>query len=245
MKITDGIHLVASGASGFDLTHPLDCNVFLLTDGREHHMFDAGAGLDAEAILAAMAAGGLDPAGLRSIFLTHGHADHSGGVVPLQKQIAGLTVVAGQATAGILTQDDERLISLDRARGRVYPMDYVWRTPRVDRILENGESMMTGPFRVTLHETPGHSEDHCCYTVQADGISALVGGDAVFADGKIVLQDIEDCSVSKSLASIRALAELDFDQFLPGHGRFSLKDGKRHVLAAKVFADAGLPPPQL
>lgn len=245
MKITETLHLVASGATGFDLTHALDCNVFVFTDGSAHHMFDAGAGVNADAILAAMRFGGLDPAGLRTLFLTHAHADHSGGGAALQAQVPGLTVVAGTKTAAILAKKDERLISLDRARGRFYPLDYAWGAPTVDRVLGDGESLDAGPFHVTIHETPGHSDDHCCYTVRNGDTVSLVAGDALFAGGKVVLQDIEDCSVTKTLASIRRLNRLDFEVFLPGHGAFSLKDGKRHVRAAMAYAEAGAPPPQL
>lgn len=245
MKITETLHLVASGSTGFDLTHALDCNVFLFTDGDVHHIFDAGAGIDVDAVLAAMRFGGLDPAGLKTLFLTHAHADHSGGGAGLQARIPGLTVVAGTKTASILAAKDERLISLDRARGRFYPLDYAWGAPDVDRVLSDGESVEAGPFRVTIHETPGHSDDHCCFTVEHAGSVSLVAGDALFAGGKVVLQDIEDCSVTKTLASIRRLDRLDFEAFLPGHGTFSLKDGKRHVRAAMVHADAGTPPPQL
>src|SRR5690606_28412944 len=128
-----------------------DCNVFLFTDGREHHIFDAGAGMDVEAMLAAIRFGGLDPDGLRTLFLTHGHADHSGGAVQLKRMLPGLTIMAGPRTAALLAERDERLISLDRARGRFYPRDYVWEAPEVDRILHPGECLSVGPFRVTLH----------------------------------------------------------------------------------------------
>jgi glyoxylase-like metal-dependent hydrolase (beta-lactamase superfamily II) len=244
VKITQTLHLVASGASGFDLTHPLDCNVFLFTDGREHHLFDAGAGVDVEAILASMRFGGLDPIALKTLFLTHAHADHSGGAASLQTQFPGLKVAAGTETAALLAADDERLISLDRARGRAYPPEYVWRAPKVDRALGEGERVEAGPFTVTIHRTPGHSADHCCYTVEHEGAAYLIAGDALFAGGRVILQDIEDCSVSMTLASIRRLSAIDFQAFLPGHGAFSLRDGKRHVRAAMLYAQAGAPPPQ-
>ena len=244
MKITQTLHLVASGASGFDLTHPLDCNAFLFTDGRQHHLFDAGAGLDVDAIFSSMRFGGLDPAALRTLFLTHAHADHSGGAAALQARIPGLKVVAGAATAAILAANDERLISLDRARGRIYPLDYAWRAPKVDRALGDGERIEAGPFTVAIHQTPGHSADHYCYTVAHERSVHLIAGDALFAGGRVILQDIEDCSVPRTLASIRRLNALDFEAFLPGHGAFSLRDGKRHVRAAMTYAQAGAPPPQ-
>ena len=90
MKIVDGLHLVASGSSGFDLTDTLDCNVFLLTDGRDHHIFDAGAGRDIDALFAEMQNDGLDPMAIRTLFLTHGHADHSGGAAALADRVPGL-----------------------------------------------------------------------------------------------------------------------------------------------------------
>lgn len=245
MKIAEGLHLVASGASGFDLTQALDCNVFLVTDGSEHHLFDAGAGVDVDALVDEIAAGGLDPNGLRTILLTHGHADHSGGAVELLRRFPKIRVVAGTATSAIMADGDERLISLDRARGPVYPMDYRWTAPVIAETVSDRHSITRGGFRFTPVETPGHSDDHVSWLVDGHGLSALVSGDAVFADGKVVLQDIEDCSVSKSLAAIRTLAKLEFEAFLPGHGRFSLRNGKRHVDAAMRFADMGLPPPQL
>jgi hydroxyacylglutathione hydrolase len=245
MKIVEGLHLVASGSSGFDLTDSLDCNVFLLTAGGEHHIFDAGAGRDIDGLFGEMRRDGLDPMGITTLFLTHGHADHSGGAAELARRVPGLAVIAGPRTSTILSKDDETLISLDRVRGKFYPRDYVWTAPHVDRTLGSGESIEVGPIRVTLHETPGHSDDHCCYLVEAGGISSLIAGDALFAGGRVILQDIEDCSVAKTLSSIRMLAKLDFERFLPGHGLFSLRNGRRHVDAALPYVEAGAPPPQL
>lgn len=245
MKLRQGLHLVASGRAGCDLTDALDCNVYLLQTSAGSILFDSGAGCDADAVMEEIRRDGIDPDTITTLFLTHAHADHSGGVEPLRARLPRIRVATGPRTAEILAQKDETLISLDRARGRFYPDDYQWTAPVVDWVLEPEASRMVGDLGVTLVETPGHSDDHSCYLLRRDGWSALVSGDAVFAGGKVILQDIPDCSVSRSLATIRKLAGLAFEIFLPGHGCFSLADGQRHVQAAMRFAELGVPPPQL
>ena len=244
MKLTERFHLVASGGNGMDLTDRLDCNVHVLTDGRRHHMFDSGAGLDVDGMLDAMQAGGLDPDGLETLFLTHAHADHSGGAAALKARVPGLRILSGAATAEILAQRDERAISLDRARGGYYPADYQWTPPEVDGVMQPDDPLEVGPYTVTLIETPGHSADHSAFLVTGQGAPALIAGDALFAGGRVVLQEIADCSVADSIASIRKLADLDWDEFYPGHGTFSLKDGRRHARRALDWvAMTGVPAP--
>jgi glyoxylase-like metal-dependent hydrolase (beta-lactamase superfamily II) len=102
-----------------------------------------------------------------------------------------------------------------------------------------------GDFSLTFLETPGHSDDHGSYLLHCGSWSALVSGDAVFAGGKVILQDILDCSVSGTIATIKKLAAVDFEVFLPGHGPFSLAAGRRHVEAALRHAEMGVPPPNL
>ena len=245
MRIRDGLHLVASGRAGFDLTHPLDCNVFMLDSGAGLVLFDAGAGCDPDRILDEIRAGGADPRAITTLYLTHGHADHSGGVEPLRKHLPDVRVIAGPRTADLLAAADERLISLDRARGRIYPHDYVWTAPDVDAVIQPGVPQQVGDLAITFVDTPGHSDDHGSYLVRHADWAALVSGDALFADGKVYLQDIVDCSVSKTVASLQTLADLAFDRLLPGHGAFSLAEGHRHAAAARRYADAGVPPPQL
>ena len=80
------------------------------------------------------------------------------------------------------------------------------------------------------------------YLVEAHGITALVGGDALFAGGRIMLQDSWDCSVADSCATIRRLAGLDFDWLLPGHGAPVLGEAGSAVAEAMRRVDRFLPP---
>jgi glyoxylase-like metal-dependent hydrolase (beta-lactamase superfamily II) len=244
MQISPSIALIGSGASGFELSHELDCNVWALRCGEQVCLVDSGAGVDIGALLARLDWLGVGRAQVGALILTHAHADHSGGAAALLDALPKAKLFCGPLTAEILQSRDESLISLDKARGRYYPLDYTWTPPRVDAVLTPGAPTRVGDLTVTLHETPGHSADHCSLSFSGQGLDALATGDAVFADGRVILQDIPDCSLAESLASIRRLAELEFDSFLPGHGRFTLSRGSRHVEAAMVFARQGLPPPQ-
>ena len=73
MRLTDHIHLVAS--SEFGLSEG-DCHVYAI---------DAGGSDDPSRLLANAADGGLDPARLGHVLLTHVHRDHTGGLAALRR----------------------------------------------------------------------------------------------------------------------------------------------------------------
>lgn len=247
MRLSPQIHLVASGGMGVSLTDGYDCNCWLIETGDGLVLFDTGAGRDTGSLLSEISRSGLDPADLRHIFLTHAHADHSGGTAPLLAALPHAVILhAGREAAARMQANDEARISLDTARRfGVYPESYRWQGAKVDDVLADEETRQIGAAKIQLLETPGHSADHCAYLVTLGDTRILISGDAVFAGGTVILQDIADCSVSATLASIRRLDALSFEVFLPGHGLFALRDGKRHVAKAAGFAQKGLAPPLL
>lgn len=232
MRIRPGLHLGLSGAGGFDLTDPLDCHAWLLDTGDGWAMVDAGAGRDTEAALAAIAVSGVSPRAIRWLLLTHGHADHAGGAARLRGAL-DLAVLAGAATAGMVAAGDEVALSLDRARAAgIYPPDFAFRPCAVDRIVTAGEVLELGAVEIQVLAAPGHSHDHLCFCAQQGEATLLFAGDALFWGGRVVWQDTADCDVAASCDTVRRLAALDFDSFLPGHGAFSLRNGRRHAAQA-------------
>src|SRR5262249_18816294 len=126
MKLSERIHLVGSGAMGFDLTDPLDCHVYLIDGGDELALIDAGAGVGAEAIVENVRAGSLDPAGIRHLILTHGHGDHAGGAAKLRRLLDEPFVYMSGVTAAALRTGDEKVLSLDVAKqAGVDPGDHI------------------------------------------------------------------------------------------------------------------------
>ena len=245
MKIDDDLHLIMSGGLGLDLTDPLDCNVYLVRAGDAWLMFDAGAGRSTAAVMARLSHEGIDPARIRTLFLTHGHADHSAGAAPV-KEALGMEVIAGRATAAMVASGDEAAISLTAARAAGgYPADFVYRACPIDRVIGDGEQLDFGTTQVTPIATPGHSHDHISYLVETRGRRQLISGDALFHGGRVGIQDIYDCSVPEICNSIRRLAALEFDVLLPGHHGFSLHGGHRHAELAMQFVARKACPPSI
>lgn len=242
MRIDPLVYLVGSGQLGFDLTDLFDCNVYLFDAGGVYVLFDAGAGMGADQILDVCRSDGLDLGKINYLFLTHAHTDHGGGTAHLRDRL-NLTVYASASTAKIVTAGDEAAVSLSPAKaGGMYPREYIYRAAPVERVLADGETVEIGPLKIEIIATPGHSHDHHCYRVTTPHKRYLIGGDAIFFGGKIVLQNTYDCSVPDTIASIQRLATIPFDALLPGHLNFSLQRGQRHVEAAcAVINQLGCP----
>ncbi len=251
MQLTETVHLVGSGQNGFSLTDPLDCHVYLLDGGSELALIDTGVGRDVPAIVAEIEAAGFDPGSISTIFITHLHLDHSGGAAELQK-LSGAEIIASQDVAGWLESGDEEAASLVAARQTgMYPLENRLRPVASAMAAADGDVIRVGSLSVTVVKADGHSQGHLAYLVEGsshgqDGRNpALFSGDALFFGGRILLQNIWDCSLEESIATVRRFAELEFTQFFPGHGVFSLHDGRRHVNAAMTHIEQLLPPPQL
>ena len=245
MQLTETVHLVGSGQNGFSLTDPLDCHVYLLDGGRELALIDTGVGRDVPAIVAEIEAAGFDPRQVAKIFITHLHLDHSGGAAELQK-LFGAEVIASQDVAGWLESGDEEAASLVAARQTgMYPLENRLRSVMSATAVAHGDAIRVGSLTIHVVKADGHSRGHLAFLLDDGTRRALFSGDALFFGGRILLQNIWDCSLEESIATVRRLAELEFTQFFPGHGSFSFQDGKRHVDAAMAHVNRLLPPPQL
>ena len=235
----------------------------LLDGGSELALIDTGVGRDTPAIVAEIKAAGFDPRDISKIFVTHLHLDHAGGAAELQ-QLCGAEIIASQDVAGWLETGDEEAASLVAARQTgMYPLENRLRPVASATAAADGDVINVGSLTVTVLKADGHSRGHLAFLIddcaktariaktarakaaREDGTHcALFSGDALFFGGRIVLQNIWDCSLEESIATVKRIAELEFTQFFPGHGSFSLQDGKRHVDAAMSHIKQLQPPPQ-
>jgi hydroxyacylglutathione hydrolase len=233
MQLTERIHLVGSGEAGWATTDPIDSQVYLIDTGDGFACVDAGAGRSLDRILAEVGSDRLASAHIRWVLLTHGHADHAGGAAAWRRAVPGIQIAASGQVAGWLAKGDEEALSVDRARAAgIYPTDYRLEPCEVDFLLEADGDLELGAIRFRVVPTPGHAEGHLAFVAEIDGAVTAFTGDALFPDGRILLQDTWDCDVRLALRSVERLATHRPDRLLAGHLPPVLSDAGRHVRAA-------------
>jgi glyoxylase-like metal-dependent hydrolase (beta-lactamase superfamily II) len=245
VALTPEVALVGSGESGLGISHPLDCNIYLIDGGDELALVDAGTGLDTAGVLANVSALGHDPSRIRHVFLTHAHGDHAGGAAGLRAQLDARVYLANAERAALETADETSL-GLDIARRNgYYPADY--RLPRceVDGRAGDGDRLRCGRLELEVLATPGHSPGSVCFVLEGAAGRVLFAGDTVFAGGKMSLLVVPGSDLLALADSVARLAAVRPSALLPGHGPFPLRDAQAHVERAHRAFESMVPPPQI
>lgn len=245
MRITPEIYLIGGGTTlGFGLSPDPDCHVYLIDGGSELALIDCGLGTaeSHQRIMDNLRSEGLDPGRVTTLILTHYHMDHAGGAAQFRNSL-GMRLIAPAGAAPALRTGDESAVALDAAkRAGIYPPDYRFEPVEVDLEVSEGDRLQIGALELEVFETPGHCDGHASYLLHGAATRSLFAGDAVFAGGRVVLQNIHDCHIGRAAQSVAKLAGLSFDSFVPGHGAIAVTDGARHVQrAADAFAQLFVP----
>ncbi len=228
MQIHERIHIVGSGISGFGISNETDCTVYLIDGAGEYALIDAGAGIQPERILKNIEKTGIDRMKISSIFLTHGHGDHSGGAAALSHACQAKVCALRETAEYVSTGNLEALSIREAIRAGMYAKDYAFDACPV-LPLEDGEKIKVGDLCLKVLRTEGHCSGHACYEMKFDKKKILFSGDAVFNYGKISLQAIWDCDLQKYIRTCRVLEQIRPDILLPSHGAFLMEKGYTYI----------------
>lgn len=183
---------------------PLQANGYLLRDPAAGASVLVDPGGDADILLAAIAAGGLD---LDAIWLTHAHFDHVG----------ALAEVLEHHDAPVFLHPAD-LPLLRRAAAAAAAWGVSQRQSHVEpRPLAHGRILTAGSLHARVLYTPGHAPGHCCFYLAEPRV--LLSGDCLFRRS-IGRSDLPGGDHALLMASIeRELLPLPDDtRVLPGHG---------------------------
>lgn len=159
-------------------------------------------GAEGERILEAVRTQGFK---LTHILLTHGHADHIGGVLVL-RQATGAPVAIHAADASMLG-DPALNLSLYFGKG------YTAAPPDIE--LKHGDVIEVGEFSLETRHTPGHTQGSVCFVAPG----AVFSGDTLFA-GSVGRTDFPGGNLQELLRSVKdqLLSLPEATIVYPGHG---------------------------
>lgn len=150
-----------------------------------------------------LAEAGVPPERISKVVLTHGHPDHSLGVLELLRQYPR----SGRPLEVLVHKDGPRTLTsmIGELGGSVTP-------------IEEGQPLELNGVRLEVLHTPGHTVDSVCFYEKAS--RTLFAGDTVSTTpGTVPAPDPAAGGNTRAfLASLRRLSKLEILSVCPGHG---------------------------
>ena len=161
------------------------------------------------------------------ILTTHEHIEHFGGNREI-KEKTGAEVCAHSAAADSIEHFHESVLELGRLVEKMeiprvekemlkmaIRANIMVKTVKVDRRLEDGDTVNLGSRELRVIHTPGHSSGHCCFFLRAEGV--LFTGDHILGTGTSIIVP-PDGDMESYMASLTHLLSCPVKIICPGHG---------------------------
>lgn len=222
VPVTEHVHLARGEA----------VNWLVVTDDTGALLIDAGYPADRADVLASLGALGYHAADVRAILLTHAHVDHLGAAIWLAKT-HGTPVYChanevGHAKREYLEQASPLAVATQLWR----PSWALWsahvlRSGGLNREGIASVRALTGdiaaglPGQPVAIPTPGHTRGHCSYLIDgvlASGDALVTGHPTLARSGPQLLPALFSYSQDECIRSLQALALLETEVLVPGHG---------------------------
>ena len=210
---------------------PYPPNVFLVKDGAEALLIDAGFSDDDSYNKRMEFLRAHSDAKLRYILLTHHHYDHSSGAQRLREATGAEIVLHVDEEKWLLSPQEETgdfEIPEDQKEAREQARK--WREEAAKAVpdirVEDGAVIKVGGFHVQCLHTPGHTAGHLCFYVPEEKV--LFSGDNVLGVGTAAISPPPHGDMGQYVASLRRMKEVNADLLLPGHGP-AVKEPQRKI----------------
>lgn len=174
------------------------------------------AGLEPNGMLEYLAARNFEPA---AVILTHGHADHIGGVEGIKSKYPQAKIYVHQADGSMLGDEQRNLSLMTGCRVNC---------PQADILLNDGDIIDEDGIKLSVIHTPGHTPGGICLYSQTE--QSLFCGDSLFAES-IGRADFPGGDMRQLVESVRKRLFVlpDTTVAYPGHGpRTTIEHEKKY-----------------
>ncbi len=155
----------------------------------------------------------------KMIIATHADVDHTQGLTRA-RDVLRCEVVAHPKSVPAIEEGDEIL-----TYARIDAQDIHIPMPRckVDRTIDEGDSVRVGDRELEIWSTPGHTAGQLAMRMG----NLLFSGDNIFRDGCVgVVNAHHGSSLVDYIASLERIRDSDVEYLLPSHGPIFRKDNR-------------------
>jgi glyoxylase-like metal-dependent hydrolase (beta-lactamase superfamily II) len=221
VEITPRIHAIPAEQAFY--TGPQSPNVFLVRDGDEGALIDAGFGDEPSVKARLDFLAEHKDVRVKYIVLTHHHFDHTAGARQLHDATGGAVALHPQEEKFLLEWDSDAPQDIEipeeakelREKVDTFRKQAAEANPTV--MMDDGDEFSVGDLTLRIVHTPGHTLGSVCIYIPQE--RALFTGDTALGLGTVAISPPPHGDMALYLQSLARLQDLDCAVMCPGHGQ--------------------------